>query len=39
MEFDFSHLFYEATHNHREVVDALSKRDGQRAGEALKNHI
>ena len=25
--------------DHREVVDAFRKRDGQRAGETLKNHI
>ncbi len=25
--------------DHREVLDALEKRDGQRAGETLKNHI
>ena len=25
--------------DHREVVDALRRRDGQRAGQALKNHV
>jgi len=37
--YDFHNLVYEATHNPREVVDALKKRDGQRAGETLKKHI
>jgi DNA-binding GntR family transcriptional regulator len=25
--------------DHREVLDALKKRDGRRAGETMKNHI
>jgi hypothetical protein len=37
--YDFHNLVCEAAHNPRVVMDALSKQDGQRAGETLIKHI